>query len=86
MKCISYLQHNISPDLILLDIMMPVMDGWSVASKIKSNPEWENIPIFFLTAKNDSYSKSFGKILSDRYISKPFDLSCLNQLINDLFR
>jgi DNA-binding response OmpR family regulator len=80
-KCIEYLDNHYPPDLILLDIMMPGMDGWSVASKIKSNPNWNKIPIFFLTAKKDVYSSSFGKMLSEKYICKPFEM---NELITSI--
>ena len=83
-KCIEYLESNPNPDLILLDIMMPEMDGWEVASRIKDNPVWKNIPIFFLTAKNDPYSESFGKLVSSKYISKPFDLNELIKSIDGL--
>jgi two-component system, sensor histidine kinase and response regulator len=83
-KCIEYLETNSPPDLILLDIMMPGLDGWGVASKIKKNPLWDHIPIFFLTAKIDSYSKSFGKIVCDKYIKKPFDLNELRESIKEV--
>ena len=65
---------NIKPDLILLDIMMPEMDGYEVCSIIKSNPEIATIPIIFLTAKNDTESvvKSFELGASD-YLTKPFN-------------
>lgn len=61
------------PDLILLDIMMPLMDGFEVAKFIKHNDEMANTPIIFLTAKHDAQSitKSFQNGASD-YISKPF--------------
>ena len=48
-QCIDYLcKHR--PDLIMLDILMPGMDGWEVMKQIKANPEWEDIPVMFLTA------------------------------------
>ena len=45
---------EVRPDLILLDVMMPEMDGFETCSILKSQPETENIPIIFLTAKVDS--------------------------------
>lgn len=61
------------PDLILLDINMPEMDGYEVASKLKSSKEMMDIPFIFLTAKNDSKSvvRGFNEGAID-YISKPF--------------
>lgn len=60
-------------DLILLDIMMPGMNGFEVCSKIQALPESENVPIIFLTAKADidSISEGFSLGAVD-YISKPF--------------
>lgn len=60
-------------DLILLDIMMPEMDGFEVCKKIKANKEWQDIPIIFLSAKVDidSITKGFMAGAVD-YITKPF--------------
>lgn len=60
-------------DLILLDIVMPVMDGYKVAYNLKHNKNTADIPFIFLTAKNDSQSivKGFKEGAVD-YISKPF--------------
>jgi Response regulators consisting of a CheY-like receiver domain and a winged-helix DNA-binding domain len=59
------------PDLLLLDIMMPGMDGFEVCRKIR---EESNLPIIILTAKNDKEDKISGLILGcDDYITKPFD-------------
>ena len=61
-------------DLVLLDVMMPEMDGFEVCEKIKSNPEAISIPVIFLTAQDDVESKvkafDFGAI---DYITKPFN-------------
>ena len=72
--CIELLEKGERPDLILLDIMMPKMDGWDTAAHIKSNQRWKNIPLVFLTAKTDNISTVIGKITSRDYIKKPFDL------------
>jgi len=60
-------------DLILLDIMMPGMDGYEVCSIIKKNPAIKDIPLIFITAKTDSESivKGFEAGAVD-YITKPF--------------
>jgi len=61
------------PDLILLDIMMPGMDGFEVCSRLKSDPETREIPVIFLSALDDTANKikGFSKGAVD-YISKPF--------------
>ncbi len=42
---------RVKPDLILLDVMMPEMDGFETCSRIKGSPDWRDVPIIFLTAK-----------------------------------
>lgn len=61
-------------DLILLDIMMPEMDGFEVCNKLKSDPETKDIPVIFLTAKTDidSITKAF-QLGGVDYITKPFN-------------
>ncbi len=61
-------------DLILLDIMMPELNGYDTCEKIKENPEHENIPIIFLTAKTDDESISKGfEVGGVDYLTKPFN-------------
>jgi two-component system, OmpR family, response regulator VicR len=62
------------PDLILLDIIMPRMDGWEVFSRIKSNPRTANIPVIMLTAKDQRIDKLIGLhvVRVNDYITKPF--------------
>ena len=69
--CLVKLEKE-TPDLVVLDIMMPGMSGWDVAAKIKENPSWTNIPIVFLTAKGDEMSVGMGGLASVDYIVKPF--------------
>ena len=60
------------PDLILLDIMLPVMDGWSVCAKIR---ETSKVPIIMLTAKGETTDKVSGlEMGADDYIVKPFEM------------
>ena len=71
-------------DLILLDIMMPGMDGYEVCEKLKSNPKTKQIPIIFLTAKADmdSIIKGF-EIGGQDYITKPFNAAELLARVNN---
>lgn len=70
------------PDLILLDVMMPELDGFEVCQIIKKNKDWEMIPVIMLTAKaqhgDDALCLAMG---ADDYISKPFDMKVLTQKI-----
>jgi DNA-binding response OmpR family regulator len=62
------------PDLILLDIMLPGMDGWSVAKELAATPETGRIPILFLSARSDRTDETRGHELGGvGYITKPFD-------------
>ena len=62
------------PDLVLLDLMMPDMDGWEVYKQLKSDPDTKNIPVIVVTAKAQSIDKVLGLHIAqvDDYISKPF--------------
>lgn len=72
-QAISSLEQE-SVDLILLDVMMPEMDGFEVCKRIKSSPDTANIPILFLTAKTEVTDKVRGfEIGGADYITKPFD-------------
>ena len=62
------------PELILLDLMLPDLDGLEACRRIKSNPAWENVPIIMLTARSDIEDKVRGlEFGADDYITKPFD-------------
>jgi len=67
------LLEKVEPDLILLDVEMPDMDGYETIKKLKSAPETSQIPVIFLTARNDAGSELEGLSLGAiDYISKPF--------------
>ncbi len=70
------------PDLILLDIMMPEMDGLEVCSRLKKNPETRDIPIFMLSAKGQMQDlEDAFDVGADNYITKPFDVDKLSEII-----
>jgi DNA-binding response OmpR family regulator len=83
-KCFELLEKNVKPDLILLDIMMPDMDGWEVFDKLKANQSWKNIPIIFLTARSDGLATNAGIMIADDYIEKPIDINELKTRIDNV--
>ena len=62
------------PDLVLLDLMMPDIDGWDVYQQIKGSPETRNIPVVIITAKSQTIDKVLGLHIAgvDDYLCKPF--------------
>ena len=72
-------------DLIISDIMMPVMDGYQLCKEVKSDMELSHIPIIFLTAKNDIDSKINGlKYGAEAYVEKPFSFNYLKEQVLSL--
>jgi two-component system alkaline phosphatase synthesis response regulator PhoP len=75
------------PDLLILDVMMPGMDGIEVCEMIRSTPEFEHIIICLLTARNEDYSQIAGLDSgADDYVSKPVKPKVLISRINALLR
>lgn len=71
------------PDLILMDIMMPVMDGLEATRKLKADPLFKKIPVIFVTARAQPSDRAKGKSAGgDDYVSKPFEWDKLTQTIN----
>ncbi|MBW2177986.1 MAG: response regulator [Deltaproteobacteria bacterium] len=75
-----------NPALVLLDIMLPGIDGFEVCEIIKLNPEWKAIKIIFLTAKGRDVDIAKGMVLgADEYITKPFSnkqiVECVKKLL-----
>ena len=78
--------HKFHPDLILLDVMMPGLDGGEVANRLQSHSTTKHIPILFVTAaarKNEIHSHH-GQIGGLSYVAKPVDLEELMQRIDEL--
>ena len=75
------------PDLVILDVMMPGMDGIEVCDLIRSTPKYENIIICLLTARNEDYSQIAGLDSgADDYVAKPVKPKVLVSRINALLR
>ena len=65
--------YQYNPNLVLLDIMLPGIDGWEVCEIVRLNPDCRNIKIIFLTAKKSEIDIAKGLALGgDAYITKPF--------------
>ncbi|MFC1570745.1 response regulator transcription factor [Candidatus Omnitrophota bacterium] len=72
-----------SPDLIVLDIMMPDMDGRDILKELKKNPLTKNIPVILLSAKNEAFDEELGRELgADDYLTKPCKMKDLINTIN----
>ena len=85
-QCLQLLVNNQIPDLILLDIMMPEMNGWEVFNHLKEKSSWKNIPVIFLTARTDRVAENAGGFLGDDYIEKPFNREDLIKRIDDVLK
>ncbi len=80
-------QRKPHPDIILLDVMMPEMDGFEVCRRLKSNNETSNIPVIFVTAKNTESDEELGLNLGAvDYITKPFSIPITKARIRNHLR
>jgi two-component system alkaline phosphatase synthesis response regulator PhoP len=74
-----------SPDVILLDVMMPVLDGWRVAERLLLDPSTSGIPIIFLTARAEFRDRARGLDIGGLdYVTKPFNPLELATLVEDV--
>lgn len=77
----------VRPDLIILDIMMPVMDGYEACSILKKDPETRNIPIIIVTALHDREARLKGlSVSANDFLSKPIDLTELTVRVKNLLK
>ncbi len=75
-----------NPDLVLMDIMMPGLDGWATTERIKANPKTKGIPVAMLTvrAARDDKIRSFHRSRCDAYVVKPIGREELLKVIDFL--
>lgn len=75
------------PDLVLLDIMLPGLDGFTVCERIKQNPETKHIPVVLLTARKTPEDIARGvEVGADQYITKPFKSAMVMDVIANLLK
>lgn len=81
-KALEIVEKN-HPDIILLDIMMPEMDGYEVINKLKNNPDTRDIPVIFLTGKTETSDETKGfELGAVDYIAKPFNPSVVKARVS----
>ena len=79
------LARSEQPDLVLLDVMMPGLDGWTVARELAEAEETRDIPVVFLTARADRADRRLGGELGGvGYLVKPFDPVSISAFIEDV--
>jgi CheY-like chemotaxis protein len=77
--------HEIDPHVITLDVMMPRLDGWETATKLRTDPSTTHIKVVLITARAQEDDKRRGLGIGvDAYVTKPFDPSELIQIVRDL--
>ena len=83
-RCLELLNEGEVPDLILLDVMMPGLDGWDVCRRIKKNRAISMIPVCILTAKTTPFDAhvSLNKVNANWHLNKPVDREKLLEAVN----
>ena len=76
----------VRPNLIIMDVMMPEMDGWELCKTVRDDPECRDVRIIMLTARDSDRDKMIGKGVFgvDEYLTKPFDMNALLTLCRRL--
>ena len=80
---LDYLEKGDCPDLILLDLMMPVMDGWEFRRRQRSNPRLASVPVVVLSALDQLRAAELG---STAFLKKPLDFDRLLELVRQYCR
>lgn len=77
--------RTLKPDLIILDLMLPKMDGYKVCAMLKHDPRYMKIPIILFTARAEESDKKLGEdVGADAYVTKPFESQVLLGKIKEL--
>jgi twitching motility two-component system response regulator PilH len=79
--------QNHRPDLVVLDIVMPRMNGYEVCRRIKADPKTQNVPVVMCSSKGEEFDRYWGmKQGADAYIAKPFQPTELVGTVKQLLR
>jgi DNA-binding response OmpR family regulator len=82
---LSLLEKEI-PDLILLDLFLPKMQGWELSKQLKNDDRFKQIPIIFFTANAGIFKKTVSEMGGDDFIIKPYEQAMLLEKIGDFFK
>lgn len=74
----------VAPDLVILDVMMPVLDGYAVCSRLYENPRTRAVPVIVLTAKGQTKDLFHSTPNVAAHIDKPFDPKALRELVSGM--
>jgi len=72
------------PNLIMLDIMMPVMDGWETFHHLRKNSTYRRIPVLFFSARKDFFAKKYGEFFGTDFLEKPYNVDDLFEKISNI--
>ena len=77
--------RSMKPDVLLLDLMLPDVDGWEVYRQIKKDPELANLAVIIVSARSEAQDAAEGNQVtgSDRFIEKPFSVQALIDAVNE---
>lgn len=86
-ECLLKLSEGPTPDLILMDFLLPGKDGLRLTREIKSHPSTSNIPVYLFTvAANEEWKREAKRSMADGYISKPFSVEEFVNTIEGAFK
>ena len=78
--------RSLKPDVLLLDLMLPDIDGWEIYRQMKEDDELSSIAVIIVSARSEAHDKASGKQVTgnDRYIEKPFSVQGLIETVNEV--
>ncbi|MBF0504363.1 MAG: response regulator [Candidatus Omnitrophica bacterium] len=85
LDCMVQVKKNV-PDLIVLDIMMPEVNGYDVCSNLKFDQKYKHIPIIVLTSRDRELDERIGSLMGIDYMQKPIDRKILLEKIQNAFK
>ena len=86
-EALAQIQAGQHPDLVVLDIVMPRMNGYEVCRRLKADPSTQNVPVILCSSKGEEFDRYWGmKQGADAYIAKPFQPTELVGTVKQLLR
>ena len=78
--------NSLKPDVLLLDLMLPDIDGWEIYRQMKDNEDLAQIPVIVVSARSEAQDAAAGfKVVgNDRYVEKPFEIQHLINTVNEV--